>query len=166
MCVRPSHCSTRTSRSTRSSMRAGNRRSADITMEATGMAPMHEPNRSTKPRSNDRGRLAVRRGHALSVAAGVFLAMSPAGAANWDFTPRVALGQTWTDNVSLAADGFEESEWITEFTPGFLLEVEGQRVDAEVNYDLQSLWYADNSDFNETYHQLDGVGEFVLWPES
>ena len=130
------------------------------------MALTHERNRPTKPRNSDRGRLAIHRGRAVSVAAGLFLAVSPAGAADWDFTPRVALGQTWTDNISLAADGFEESEWITEFTPGFLLEVEGQRVEAELNYDLQALWYADNSDFNDIYHQLDGVADFVLWPES
>ncbi|NGX17079.1 TIGR03016 family PEP-CTERM system-associated outer membrane protein [Wenzhouxiangella sp. XN24] len=80
--------------------------------------------------------------------------------------PRVSLAETWTDNVSLAADGLEDSEWITELTPGFSLTGEGARVKLTLDYDLQALWFADNSDFNDTFHQASGTGNFVLAPES
>jgi hypothetical protein len=89
-----------------------------------------------------------------------------AGAAQWEFTPRVSLAQTWTDNVQLAEDGFEEDEWISELRPGFSLAGEGARVKLNLDYDLQALWFADNSEFDDTFHQASGRGNFILVPES
>lgn len=89
-----------------------------------------------------------------------------AGAAQWEFEPRVALAQSWTDNVRLAADGLEEDEWVTELQPGFSLTGEGARVNLNLDYDLQALWFADNSDLNDTFHQANGRGNFVLAPDS
>lgn len=108
------------------------------------------------------------RGHnALLTLAAVALAVpASSGAAPWEIEPRVALGQIWTDNIALAADGLEESEWVTELRPGFTLGTDGPRARVTLDYDLQALWYADNSDLDDTYHQLDGNGEFVLAPES
>jgi hypothetical protein len=82
------------------------------------------------------------------------------------FVPRVTLAETWTDNVTLAPDGQEASEWITELRPGFSLLKEGPRIKALLDYDLQALWFADNSDFNDTYHQLLGNANFALVPET
>jgi hypothetical protein len=102
-------------------------------------------------------------------ALGVLLAgaiAGPAAAQEWVFAPRVTLGQTWTDNVTLAPDGLEESEWITELTPGFTLGRDGPRARLQLDYDLQALWFADNSDFNDQFHQLNGTGNFELAPET
>jgi len=89
-----------------------------------------------------------------------------AGAAPWEFTPRVAVGQIWTDNIQLAPDGLEESDWITELRPGFTLATEGPRVRLDLDYELQALWFNDFNELDDTYHQLDGNGNFVLLPES
>lgn len=101
---------------------------------------------------------------ALAVAA--LAAPVAAGAAAWEFTPRVALGQVWTDNIQLAPDGLEESDWITELRPGFTLATEGPRARLSLDYDLQALWFNDFDELDDTYHQLDGNGNFVLLPES
>ena len=101
--------------------------------------------------------------------AGLALAFSlagPAAAATWEFSPRVSLTEHWTDNVSLSADGQEDSEWITELRPGFALTGEGARTSVQLDYEAQALWFADNSDFNEVYHDARGNGLFELAPES
>lgn len=118
-------------------------------------------------RAEAASRRQPRAARATCLAAAVALAY-PLGAtaAQWEFTPRVALAETWTDNVELAIDGLENSEWITELKPGFSLTGEGSRVKLKFDYDLQALWFSDNSDFNDTYHQANGQAAFVLAPES
>lgn len=100
------------------------------------------------------------------LAAAVMVLSTPSDAAEGTFTPRVLLGQHWTDNVSLAPKGLKESEWITELKPGFSLALDRPQATAEFDYDLQALWYADNSEFNDAYHQALGKGTFILVPES
>ena len=109
------------------------------------------------------GRAAV---FALAAAGGLGLATAPAIAAEWDFTPRVSGGATWTDNVTAADDGLEEDELITWLEPGFNLAAAGRRADLELDYSAQALWYADNSDFDDVYHTLDGRGAFTLVPDN
>lgn len=112
------------------------------------------------------GRACGRRKALLALATVVLTLPATSTAAPWEFEPRVALGQIWTDNIALAADGLEESEWVTELRPGFTLETDGPRASVNIDYDLQALWYADNSDLDDTYHQLNGNADFVLAPDS
>jgi hypothetical protein len=101
----------------------------------------------------------------LKVAAGALLA-SQAGAADWTFEPRVSLGQTWTDNVNLEPEDAEESEWITELKPGFSLALENPRAQAQLDYDLQALWFDESSELDDVFHQGRGTGNFVLAPDN
>jgi hypothetical protein len=96
---------------------------------------------------------------------GVLIA-AQAGAASWDFTPHISLGQTWTDNVNLAPADVEESEWITELKPGFVFALDSPRARAQLDYDLQVLRFADFSEFDDEFHQARGTGNFVLAPDS
>lgn len=89
-----------------------------------------------------------------------------ASAADWNFQPRIELGQNWTDNVALEADGLEDSEWITELSPGFILSLEGPRVSAEVDYQMQILRFSDNSDLDDVFNRLTASGEAELFPET
>jgi uncharacterized protein (PEP-CTERM system associated) len=34
----------------------------------------------------------------------------------------------------------------------------------DLDYDAQALWYQDNSEFDDVYHNLDGTGQFILVP--
>jgi hypothetical protein len=89
-----------------------------------------------------------------------------AQAAEWTFAPRASLSESWTDNVELAPDGLEESDRITELRPGFSLGFEGRRAQLQLDYDLQALWFADHSDYDDVFHQLYGTANFELAPES
>src|SRR6056297_702611 len=90
------------------------------------------------------------------------LLVGPAVAAEWAFETRLAGSETWTDNISLAADGDEVSEWVTELRPGFTVSGEGPRIDAQLDYDAQALWFADNSDLNDVFHDANGQANFEL----
>ena len=101
---------------------------------------------------------------ALSAALAMTLAASPAAAAEWDFTPRLSASGTWTDNVTAAGKGDEESEFITALQPGFRFGLQGPRADLSLDYSAQALWYRDNSEFDDVFHNLLGTGLFTLVP--
>ena len=131
--------------------------------EARSIVPA-SPSHSRPERAAASRRAGRQASHAALIAA---LAMAAPGTAlAWDFTPRVELTQTWIDNVTLAPSGLEESEWVTELRPGFSLGLQRPRANLLLDYDLQALWFADNSDFNDVYHQATGTGNFVLAPET
>lgn len=90
------------------------------------------------------------------------LVLCPAGlvqASGWNFTPYITLGEIYTDNVTLAPDGAEQDDFVTFLNPGFSLRRDKGRVKANVAYQMQNLFYASNSDFNDTFHRLDALGE-------
>ncbi len=85
--------------------------------------------------------------------AGLALA-GPARAAEWSIEPALEVGESYTDNVELTENGDED--FITEVTPGITLRREAPQLQAEANYRFQNLWYADNSDFDDNFHNFDG----------
>lgn len=74
-------------------------------------------------------------------------------AATWDLTPMVEVGQAYTDNVTLAVSGEEEDEYITQVNPGLELIGQSARNDLYLNYRMQNLYYANDQDRNNTFHQ-------------
>ncbi|RMF99168.1 MAG: TIGR03016 family PEP-CTERM system-associated outer membrane protein [Gammaproteobacteria bacterium] len=64
------------------------------------------------------------------------------------------LGQAYTDNIALAPPGSEEEDFITRVTPGITLNQDGKRFDYDVDYYLETLWYAKDSDRNGVYSNL------------
>jgi hypothetical protein len=104
---------------------------------------------------------------ALAAILSVAIASPLAGhAAEWTFVTRASLSETWTDNITLAADGLEESDRITGFRPGFSLGLDAHRARLQLDYDLQALRFADNSDYDDAFHQLYGTGNLELAPET
>ncbi|MFA9460952.1 TIGR03016 family PEP-CTERM system-associated outer membrane protein [Thiohalorhabdus methylotrophus] len=81
----------------------------------------------------------------------------------WVVEPRLTLGETITDNYSLAPPGEEEWDLVSQITPGIGIEGEGRRVQAYLDYQAQSLFYVRNPDTNGVFHQLDanGTGELL-----
>ncbi|MEO6423347.1 MAG: TIGR03016 family PEP-CTERM system-associated outer membrane protein [Candidatus Nitrotoga sp.] len=75
-------------------------------------------------------------------------------AADWKVTPRLNLLETYTDNVTLATKGNEKSDFITQINPGISLIGTGARLKVNVNYTMQNLFYANESNRNRTVHQL------------
>lgn len=101
-----------------------------------------------------------------ATALGLVLAPAHVLSADWSFEPRASVGANWTDNISLAPDGAEESDVIAEVKPGFSLGLQGARAQADLSYDLQALWFNDNSDLDDIYHQARGSGKIELVPTS
>lgn len=89
------------------------------------------------------------------------LLMAPAYGASWDFTPRVTVSETYSDNVDLVSSG-EEDDLITEISPGFSLSRNSGRLDLSVNYSLQTLYYADREDEDEVNQRLAGNAKAEL----
>ena len=83
----------------------------------------------------------------------------------WDFTPRLSLTQDYSDNIGLAPPGEEESEFITQFNTGFNLNRDGARVRAQLGYNLQSLFYWQDSNDSALFHQFFSNSRFDVLPE-
>ena len=82
----------------------------------------------------------------------------------WDFTPRVSLSQDYSDNIGLAPPGDEESEFITQLNTGFTLNRDGARARARLGYNLQSLFYWQDSNDSALFHQFFGDGRMDVVP--
>lgn len=83
----------------------------------------------------------------------------------WDFTPRVSLSQDYSDNINLAPPGEEDSEFITQLNSGFSLNRDGGRARARLGYNLQSLFYWQDSNDSALFHQFFGDGRVDVVPE-
>ena len=71
----------------------------------------------------------------------------------------------YNDNVTLAPPGMEQSSIITEIKPGLIIEEDGRRFDALVNYDVQLLHFAGDVSDDKVYHQLNADTTTTLVPE-
>ncbi|ADJ28643.1 PEP-CTERM system associated protein [Nitrosococcus watsonii] len=85
-----------------------------------------------------------------------------ANGSEWKFTPLLAGGEIYTDNVTLAPRGEEESDFITQITPGFFLRGTGSRLRLGANYFMQNLLFAKDSDRNTTFHRFLGSARAEL----
>lgn len=83
-------------------------------------------------------------------------------AADWKITPRLSLLETYTDNVTLATKGNEQSDFITQISPGVSLTGTGARLKVNANYTMQNLFYAKRSGSNRTVHQLSSRANATL----
>ena len=73
-------------------------------------------------------------------------------AGDWDITPRLTVGGGYSDNIFLEPKG--TGDWIGEVTPGISLRGESARMSAFLDYQLQNVFFLDNSDGNSSYNQL------------
>ncbi len=94
--------------------------------------------------------------HKLVQIVTTIILISPAysAAADWKIVPRLSLMETYTDNVRLATQGNEQSDFITQINPGISLAGTGARLKINANYSMQNLFYANQSNQNRTNHQL------------
>jgi uncharacterized protein (PEP-CTERM system associated) len=71
------------------------------------------------------------------------LALSPECQAAWKFSPKAELRETYTDNVSLAADELATSQLVSELSAGFTLANNGPRLKLLADYELHRYAYSD-----------------------
>ena len=77
-------------------------------------------------------------------------------AGDWDIRPRLSVAEIFSDNINLSADD-QESELITEITPGISIHGGGKRVTADIDWNMQNLLYLNESDKSNTFHQLNAI---------
>jgi uncharacterized protein (PEP-CTERM system associated) len=82
-------------------------------------------------------------------------------AGDWDITPRLYLAEHFSDNISLD-DENKESDLVTEITPGISIHGGGARVTADIDYQLQSLFFLRTKGADNIYNQLDARGNVEL----
>ena len=86
-----------------------------------------------------------------------------ANAGHWSVDPSLRISETYTDNVALAPQGQEESDFITLISPGVSIQGQRGRSYASLDYALNNLIYASDKSRNEVNHQLaaDGRAELI-----
>ena len=77
-------------------------------------------------------------------------------------TPRISVRETYTDNVALAPGDQKNSDFISEIAPGLSVTDKTARTDLKIDYSLNNLFYARDSDRNTLNHQLQGFGKFEI----
>jgi len=112
--------------------------------------PVINPGKSNKFPCRDRSKFA------LCLKAGLSLACLPlvVQSADWDATARLALAEVYSDNIRLSVGDDEEQESITTITPGLSVRGQGARLKLGLDYSMQNIFYARNSDQNRTSHRL------------
>ncbi len=106
----------------------------------------------------------LQRRREAGLVAGLMLLSASAGAGEWTFTPRTASTLTLTDNLLLSQRN-PQSDLVTQFTPGFLLQGEGARLNASANVALTRLIHLENSRFDRNLPQMDILGRAILLPQ-
>jgi uncharacterized protein (PEP-CTERM system associated) len=83
----------------------------------------------------------------------LFFYVSPVFAGTVDITPRIRLGAIYTDNVFLEPSD-EEADVAAEITPGISIRADGNRLNGSLDYRMENYVFYENSDANNTAHQL------------
>ena len=111
---------------------------------------------------------ATRRAIAAAVAGGFVLVLAAAGvrAGGLELTPFVGMDFIHTDNIELAPAGEAEDESVIRVAAGLKLKAKGPRLDANLQYELESYSYARDSARNEFFHRLQGAGKLTLMPDN
>lgn len=82
-------------------------------------------------------------------------------ASEWDVELGARVSETWTDNVGLAAAN-PQDEQITEIAPSLRLSGEGRRANLALAYRVQHLVHENDSDLDQTNHELSADGSVEL----
>ncbi|WP_426416978.1 TIGR03016 family PEP-CTERM system-associated outer membrane protein [Aestuariirhabdus sp. LZHN29] len=76
-----------------------------------------------------------------------------ANANRWDFTPSLAADLAYSDNVDLTNTN-EKDDWVLQIRPALEFSKRAGRIDVGGRYSLQRAQYLNETDNNDTYHQL------------
>jgi hypothetical protein len=93
----------------------------------------------------------------FSVLSSPFAAM----AGEWIVSPSVSIDEVYTDNAELSSDEKQE-EYITRVRPTISILREGARSNLDFNYSPEFRYYKEDTNDNETVHQLRANGDVEL----
>ncbi|OWW22224.1 hypothetical protein AYR66_24720 [Noviherbaspirillum denitrificans] len=92
----------------------------------------------------------------------MILAAPAAQAAEWLIVPTLTVRGTYSDNIRLAGRGLEESDFVTEVSPGLNISGTGPNLKLNARYTFQQLNYARDSKGDSSFHRLDGAAQVHL----
>jgi len=87
-------------------------------------------------------------------AAVVLLLPQQVDAAEWTVKPSLSLTENYSDNIRRAPRGNEQSDLITQISPGLNLTGTGPKLTFSTIYQMQNLFYAKNKQSDSTTHNL------------
>lgn len=130
----------------------------------TGITMAVTTARRTRPA---RSVLSSRCRRAVALALGLSLPVMAAQGGVLKITPRLTVGEIYTDNLFLSPPGSPEKDddFITEIRPGFKLNYVAPRLVGNIDYNLQGLIYADHGGQNHVYNQLDANATLAAVPD-
>jgi uncharacterized protein (PEP-CTERM system associated) len=99
---------------------------------------------------------------AYAIATAAIFSPAIAGASDWRFAPSLNVTETYTDNVRLAPKGGEQSDFVTQLSPGFSVVKNGPRLKLNANYALQARSYANNTSGTTTTNSLNSTAHGTL----
>jgi uncharacterized protein (PEP-CTERM system associated) len=102
------------------------------------------------------------RPQALAVLALLATQAAPVLAAEWRFTPELTLRETYSDNITLAPSGSEQSGFVTEIAPGFTITGKGRRSQLRATYQARSINYSNNAGGSRVQNYLTADGKTEL----
>jgi hypothetical protein len=88
----------------------------------------------------------------------------PAAAGAFDIQSAATVGEYYSSNVALAADGQEEDEWVTALQPEIIVSNTGARLDLNLTYTPELLYFADDSNW-EFFNRLSSAAILRLFAE-
>jgi uncharacterized protein (PEP-CTERM system associated) len=107
----------------------------------------------------------LRSGAGFLVAGGAAFWTVAAQARDWIVTPRVSLYESYTSNASLAPDGHDSSDFFTTLVPSIGIRGDTARLKLSLDYSLEAIAYAENSDLDQLRNNLNFVSTLTLVPE-
>ncbi len=115
-------------------------------------------------RQTSAGRIGgkLRRVAPLALAIGGVLSSHGAWAGQWSVTPRLRLGQVFTDNATLAPRGQEQWDLFSQINPGLSVHGSGARVAADIDYQMQNFVSVRNRDRDSSWNRLKAKGTAEL----
>ncbi len=84
---------------------------------------------------------------------------------NWVVTPSLKLAETYTDNVFLSPDGLQQSDWITQVTPGISVTANGPRLRLDAFYAPELVYHAQTEREDKLFHRGNATGTLEVADE-
>jgi uncharacterized protein (PEP-CTERM system associated) len=84
---------------------------------------------------------------------------------SWKLTPSLAGYGSYTSNATLAPPGHAKSDFFTTITPSLSVDGNTARLRFNLDYSLQAIAYAHNSNLDDLYNHLDLTSTAALAPE-
>ena len=86
----------------------------------------------------------------------------PVWAAKWEVVPTLAVGETYSDNISLAPDASKRGDWFTQVTPGISVAAAGTGLRFNATYNPEVIYYAHGQSENQIFQRGTAAGTAEL----